>query len=208
MRLPPCDSRNRRGIASLEFVLVFPMLLILVSVLFIIARADMARVMTVTGTRNHTWAKRPGPSGSPLNWPHNPMDSQLTLPATLPVSLAPVFAGPPAQAQSQVTLVANPWAFQSVPFPSASDQAVPHTNVLSMLPLQAGIVPGFGGLCQAMAQGYPGGSSISNFVGSLVNLVGNTAVQGVGWALLGSLFASYPGIDLLGAAYGKSGSYF
>ena len=208
MRLPPRAGRSRRAIASLEFVLVFPFLLILVSVLFIVGRADVAKVQAVTGTRNQTWANRPGPSGSPLIWPHNPMNPPLSLPATQPVSLAPVISRQPGQAQSQVTLVANPWAFQSVPFPSASDQAIPHTSVLKMLPSPAGAA--LAATCQAMALSYPatGASAIQNFVGGLVKLVGNTAVQGVGWALVGSVFASYPGIKLLGAAYGKSGSYF
>ena len=54
-----CPGRIRRGIASLELVLVFPLLLAIVSVLFAIGQCDVAKVGTATDARRQTWAQRP-----------------------------------------------------------------------------------------------------------------------------------------------------
>lgn len=202
MRLSPSAGRNRRGIASLEFVLVFPFLLILVSVLFIVGRADVAKVQTVTGTRNQTWANRPGPKGSPLNWPHNPMDSQLSRTATQPVSLAPVIARQTQQAQSQVTLVANPWAFQSVPFPSANEHVLPHTSVLSMLPSPAG--PVLANTLVGLDQGLPDGPALS-MAASLIGSTVNPSLLLAALPIITNPFSAYFGYNLLEAAQGNGG---
>lgn len=195
------SGRLRRGIASLEFVLVFPMLLAIVSILFVIAQAGSAKVHTATSARNQTWASRPSaPGGSPLNWPHTPMDSKIDVPASQTVSLGPVFSNQTRQAQSENTLVANPWAFQTVPFPANGPSAVPHTNVLSMLPALL-LGTEIGDLCQAMAQAYPGGSTIANFLQGLGE-VGNVAVIAAGGVLIGSIAASIPGAYLEAAALG------
>lgn len=137
MRYPSATNRLRRGIASLELVLVFPMLLALVAILFAIAMSDVAKVQVTTKARQQTWAQRPSaPAGSPLDWvSQDPMASQIAPPQQQTVSLGPVYPGQTRQAQSKNTLVANPWASEAIPFPSLDKNMYPHTSVLTDLPL-------------------------------------------------------------------------
>ncbi len=133
MRCATMIRPRRRGIASLELVLVFPMLLSIVCGLFLIARADVAKVQAATDARAQTWQKRPdAPSGQLLVAWHRPADSLIS---TLPQragSGGPVLKGLTWQARSGNTVVGNPWASQAMPFPAQQDKNIKiHTSVLS-----------------------------------------------------------------------------
>jgi hypothetical protein len=135
MRRTPMIRPRRRGIASLELVLVFPMLLALVAGLFLIGRADLAKVAAATAARRQTWQERAQASPGPdlLRPWHNPLDSQVSSLPVQSASMGPLFPGQTLRASSGDTLVANPWAFQAIPFPPLDKNMRPHTSVLALL---------------------------------------------------------------------------
>ena len=149
MRRAPRLRSQRRGIATLELVLLFPILLLIVSALYLIAREDVAKVQAATDARAQTWRKRPDAPGGRLLQPlHNPADSRVSTLPQRSVSGAPVFTGQTFQAQSGNTLVGNPWDSQDkgIPFrPRLQKNMVPHTDELAMIgtDVTKGIFVGF-----------------------------------------------------------------
>jgi hypothetical protein len=134
MRHAPVTCPRRRGIASLELVLVFPFVLTIVAALFLIAKLDVAKVQAATDARQQTWGQRGNaPAGQTLRPWHNPQDSQVSSLPQRAVVAGPPFSGQTFQARSGNTLIANAWDSPSVPFPSLSQDLKPHTNVLSMI---------------------------------------------------------------------------
>jgi hypothetical protein len=134
MRRPPMNLPRRRAIASLELVLVFPALLTIVSALFLIGRSDVMKLQTVIDARHQTWQKRANaPSGQLLQPWHKPEDSEVNSLPQRPITSGAPFSGRTFQARSGNTLIANPWAYQAIPFPSLDQNLKPHTSVLSLI---------------------------------------------------------------------------
>jgi hypothetical protein len=110
------------------------MVLTIAGVLFLIGRADMAKLAAATQARRQTWQERAqAPAGQRLRPWHNPLDSQVSSRPVQSVSMGPLFSGQTRQAQSANTFIANTWAFQAIPFPSLKKNMVPHTSVLSLI---------------------------------------------------------------------------
>jgi hypothetical protein len=109
------------------------MLLTIVGALFMIARADVAKVQAATDARAQTWQQRPNaPPGQLLAAWHNPADSQVSTLPQRPVDGGPVFTGLIWQAQSGNALIGNPWASRAIPFPSQPNKNIKiHTSVLT-----------------------------------------------------------------------------
>jgi hypothetical protein len=125
---------RRRGIASLELVLVFPMVLAIAAALFLIGRADVAKLAVATVARRQTWQERAqAPAGHRLRPWHNPLDSKISSQPVQSLSMGPLFSGQTRQAQSGNTLIANTWDFQAIPFPSLKKNMLPHTSVLALI---------------------------------------------------------------------------
>jgi hypothetical protein len=197
-RARTCTKRVRRAMASLELVLVFPMLMGIVSVLFVIAQSDAAKVGMATAARRQTWAKRSqAPAGSPLSVSYDPMTSKIDSAPQNTVSLGPVFARRTLQAQSRNTLIANPWAFAAIPFPSLDQNVIPHTTVLSSI---EGIGVVASDICTLMELSYPNGPVLNpaSYVIEPVNY-GLLAAGGV------LLVVPYAGWNLFAAALGRPG---
>ncbi len=129
----------RRGIASLELVLVFPFLLSLVAGLFVIAWADVVKVGTTTAARNQAWQQRPQTTvGQPLGWQPKPLDGQINTGATNNVPLGPLYRGQVLQANSRNSLIANTWSNPTISFSSVGQTIKPHASVID------DILPGVG----------------------------------------------------------------
>src|SRR5579871_6645972 len=112
MRRPGTIATPRRGIASLELVLVFPFVLAIVATLFLIARADLAKVESATTARAQTWRGRDlAPTGQALQPWHNPQDSRVGSLPKLPVVAGMPFPGQTWEAVSGNTLIGNAWAY-------------------------------------------------------------------------------------------------
>ena len=103
--------------------------------------------------RRQTWqARRQAPSGDRLKPWHDPKDSQIGSQPQRPIVAGPPFSGQTFQARSGNTLIANPWAFQAIPFPSLDQNLKPHTSVLALVATQvAG--PSFAALSAAFDPG-------------------------------------------------------
>ena len=124
---------RRRGIAPLEFVLVFPLLLALTAALFLIARAVLSKSFAATTARHDAWAGRGAvPPGSPLSLNPDPTRSLANRNATSPVPSGPLFAGG-FTADSRHTVFANPWDARAVPFAGGRPAFGFHDRELGML---------------------------------------------------------------------------
>ena len=60
----PSDARKRRGVASLELVMSFPVLVVLVAMLFTIGIATKKRSQVTMDVRHQAWAARTAPSNT------------------------------------------------------------------------------------------------------------------------------------------------
>lgn len=135
------SATPRRGMAPLEFVLVFPLLLGLTAGLFLIARADMTKSFAATDARHRAWAGRPAvPPGQPLTLTADPAASAAAHTTVKPVPPGPLFGGG-YRAESRDTVFANPWDARAVPFAPGRGSFNPHLTELGMV---AGQVPGLG----------------------------------------------------------------
>jgi hypothetical protein len=153
MRRPRTIHTARRGIASLELVLVFPFILAIVATLFLIGRADLAKVEAATSARAQTWRQRDqAPTGQALQPWHNPQDSQVSSLPQQPVLSGPPFAGQTWQARSGNSVIGNPWDYQGVPFPSLANNLRTHTSVFSLIASNVA-TPGLDAISAAMDPG-------------------------------------------------------
>ena len=156
MRRAPTLRLPRRGMASLELVLVFPMLLAIVAALFLIGQADVAKLAAATKARQQTWKGRTtAPTGPDMLRPwHDPQGSKFPAASqalqSVQISAGPIFRGQNLQGLSANTIVANTWAntpgAQGIPFPSLQKNMVPHTDALGLIGTQdvtQGVFAGF-----------------------------------------------------------------
>lgn len=127
-------TSRRRAVASLELVLVFPLLLILASMLIVVARAGIAKLGTVAQTRQQTWHNGDQKkTANPLSPVQDLQGSQANSAPQVPVALGPGFNGqPPQQATSKNAVIGDTWGYSSVPFASLQPNCQPHTDVLDL----------------------------------------------------------------------------
>jgi hypothetical protein len=114
------------------------MVLTIAGVLFLIGRADLAKLSAATQARQKTWKNRDQASPGALLRPwHNPQDSLFPTGdqavQSVSRSKGPLFPGQTLKGQSGNTLVGNPWASQAIPFPSLQKNMLPHTSVLALI---------------------------------------------------------------------------
>lgn len=136
-------AARRHGIATLELVLVFPLLLALVAAIFLVARADTARTFTPTKARNEAWKKRPqADPGDVLKVGHDPIRSGVDGSAEAGVKVLPPYGRTTLTARSGATATAHTWDSRAVPFAPGRKWLAPHTDEYGMI---AGNVPILGG---------------------------------------------------------------
>jgi hypothetical protein len=127
-------ARSRSGIATLEYVLVFPMLLAMAAALFVMGRAVLRKEVVASTARTEAWQKRPNAQpGHPLQLAHNPMTSAVDATATKPVSLGKIFPGQTNQAESRASVTGHPWAKEDIPFAPGQGILRPHGHELDLL---------------------------------------------------------------------------
>jgi hypothetical protein len=127
-------ARSRRGIATLEYVLVFPMLLAMAAALFVMGRAILRKEVVASTARKDAWQKRPtAQPGHPLQLTHNPMNSAVDSTATKPVSLGKIFPGQTNQAESRAVVTGHPWVKEDLPFAPGQGILRPHGHELDLL---------------------------------------------------------------------------
>lgn len=123
-----------RGIATFEFVLVFPVLMMLVAALFLIARADTKKSLTVTVARNEGWNRDADASpGKVLELGNAPADSVVTATPAREVPRGPLFPKDTFNAKSKLAATWRTWDHRDVPFEPNRGWMVPHLKELGMI---------------------------------------------------------------------------
>jgi hypothetical protein len=135
------------------------MLMAIVTALFLVGKADVAKLAAVSKARQQNWIGRTtAPTGPDMLRPwHDPQGSEFPAAAqalqSVPISAGPLFSGQTQtlQGQSANTIIANTWAntpgAPGIPFPPMQyKNMVPHTDALGLIGKQdvtQGIFKGF-----------------------------------------------------------------
>lgn len=123
-----------RGIATFEFVLVFPILMMLVAALFLVARADTRKSLTATVARNEGWNRTADANpGKVLELGNAPADSIVTAAPTREVPRGPLFPRDTFTAKSRLSATWRTWDRRDVPFEPGRGWMVPHLKELGMI---------------------------------------------------------------------------
>lgn len=109
--------RRRTGIATIEFVMVWPLLLMLMAGIFLMARAGIAKAATATQSRAKAWdAKKKAPAGEPYVWDHNPRDSEVSGESRVTVAHGTLFPSDRFTAESSVFTIDKVWDYRDQAF--------------------------------------------------------------------------------------------
>ncbi len=142
MPRPDLHRRNRHGIATLEFVLVFPMLLALVAGLFLVARADVSKTLTATQARNELWQReRNANPGAVLALGNDPARSLVAATPSNPVRGGSLFPNG-FTARSKAATTGRTWDYRDVPFGSVSRFMGFHIKELGLITAGLAQAPG------------------------------------------------------------------
>jgi hypothetical protein len=125
---------RRCGIATLEIVLVFPMLLALVAAIFLVGRADATKSLTATRARDEAWKKRPtADPGEVLRLLNDPIVSAVATEEIRAVSPGPLFRGTNFQARTRAEVTGRPWDRRDIPFDPGRATFDPHREELGRI---------------------------------------------------------------------------
>lgn len=123
-----------RGIATFEFVLVFPILMLLVASLFLVARADTKKSLTATMARNEAWNRDTDANpGKVLELGNDPADSIVTAAPTRELPHGPLFPKDTFNAKSRLSATWRTWDHRDVKFRPGQGFMVPHMEELFMI---------------------------------------------------------------------------
>jgi len=130
---------TRRGLASLEFVLAFPIMLLFASAVLWVGRAGIARTKAAVESRNQVWASRPNARPTDAlsaNWGVGNGAQSKTVSKTYKGWFSGA-ANPPAK--SKHTLFAGTWDHRSLPFEPKRGLMTPHLSVMGKIGTGANI---------------------------------------------------------------------
>src|SRR5262245_32693431 len=111
----PCDSRRapRRGIASLEYVMSLPVLLILFAVIISTAYLGLGRVGVAVETRNEAWTRRDqARSARPLFFTQQ--EQPIVQDGNRRVRVTPFVQGPTVTATSHHAVLGATWDYREL----------------------------------------------------------------------------------------------
>lgn len=131
----------RVGIATLEFIFVFPILLSIVAAIILMARADVHKIAVATAARNDAWKKRTDANpGQILKLLNDPLQSEVTGKSKSVVPRSSIFAEK-FTADGQNLATGRPWDRKDLKFKSGQLHLVPHEAELTFI---VDNVPGLG----------------------------------------------------------------
>jgi hypothetical protein len=124
---------GRRGIASLEFVLVLPFLLALTAGLFILGMGAEHKGHSIVAARHDAWRNRAqAPPGRVLQLGADPLASKVQV--VHQENYTPAFViRTNFTAESRNGVVGNPWDSHAIPFAPAQGNFTPHLDPLSKI---------------------------------------------------------------------------
>lgn len=189
---PPPDRAGsgsfvRRGIASLEFVLAFPLLLAVAAIIFGVGSAGVRKSQVAITARHDAWQRRAG-AHAPTPLVLNPglKDGKIYAPATQSISLPTGFTQGSVTAESQNHLLAAPWDYLDVKFADNTPDFTPHTEPLTAILQNA--IPGLPSsalsIVTSLGQMFGQITSVAGPISGMTSQVVNTAVRVAGIALV------------------------
>jgi hypothetical protein len=146
-------DRSRRGMASLELVLVAPFLLALVTGLFLAGRSAIAKAGTATQARHDAFRNRETVSpGKPFGWAglaDTPGEASATV--ERPVSSGYMLRQTRFAARTEARVVGQPWDHRAIRYDPTGKAVGPHTKELGQMLTS---LPGVGGVSAAAIDGF------------------------------------------------------
>lgn len=150
----PATRHPRRAVATIEFVMVFPLLVFLVAALFLIARASIAKESAASGARYKAWAARPSAEpGQIYRVNHEPSDSRVSGQHRVTVLPGPLFRNERFTADSVGFAIDRTWDHRDVPFDRLGDFKLherPFKPIAQNIPGGSGVVTLASGLALLM----------------------------------------------------------
>ncbi|HVK10374.1 MAG TPA: hypothetical protein VM597_16525 [Gemmataceae bacterium] len=144
---------SRRGMASLELVLVAPFLLALVTGLFLAGRAAIAKAGTATQARHDAFRNRETVSpGKPFGWAglaDTPGEATATV--ERPVASGYMLRRTRFAARTEARVVGQPWDHRAIRYEPTGKAVGPHTRELGQMLAN---IPGVGGVTATAIDGF------------------------------------------------------
>lgn len=131
-------TRRRPGIATIEFVLVWPLLLMLCAGIFLIARAGIAKEAAASAARRAAFAARKtGAPGEVFLLTHDPQESRVSGAKSVRFTPGPLFRGAAFAGESRGFTLDRTWDSRDAPFAPVGDWKIdpdPFKKVARNLP--------------------------------------------------------------------------
>jgi hypothetical protein len=175
----------RHAIATLEMVMVLPLLLMLSAGLFLMGRAIVRKETAATTARQQTWAQLPNAApGDILQINHAPMASAVTATANQQVDLRGMFNGATLQARSTGTVLGRPWDTQDVPLAPGQGNLTPHKQELDQVARNIqGVAQGLGAGLDAFRQGLDPATNPVLLSAAVAGRTSNPLLQLDSWSM-------------------------
>lgn len=171
-------QHRRHGIATIELVLVWPLLLFMIVGVFLMARAGIAKEAAATKARAESYQQRPNvPTGDIFLLKHDPLASQAMGHHAIDVRGPHYMRGTVFEAESFSFTIGRDWNFRDVPFPRLGPFHI-HADVLKLI---AKNIPGVGvaivGVIQAFATTMNPNENPLMLAASVAGQAGNIAIR-------------------------------
>lgn len=132
MYAPRNQRTERRGLASLEFVLAFPIMLLFASAVLWVGGAGIAKTKAAVDSRNQTWASRPSAQPTDalsVNW--GPSNGART--KTVSKNFKGWTGGGKKNATSKHTVFAGAWDHRNLKFEPKRGLMTPHLSIMGKI---------------------------------------------------------------------------
>lgn len=141
--MPRIHVTRRRGIATLELVFIFPLLMLMASAIFVMFRGDVAKESAATRARAQVFRQQnAADAGRVLRIDHNPLDSITSTVRQQPVPLGPLFGRRTTDAVSSASITGRVWDYEDIAFLPAGRTWQPHQVELDAILRNGGFPPG------------------------------------------------------------------
>jgi|GEM_PF-5712433 len=135
-------TARRRGIATLELVFIFPLLMLMASAIFMMFRGDISKESAATRARAQAFRQQnTADPGRLLLLDHNPLDSTTSTLQQQPVALGPLFGRAVTVAESSASVTGRVWDYRDIPFAPIGQSWKPHTTEYATIARNPGFPP-------------------------------------------------------------------
>jgi len=141
-RIPRIPVGRRRGIATLELVFIFPLLMLMASAIFMMFRGDVGKESAATRARAQVFRQQnAADAGRVLQIDRNPLDSSTSTIQRQPVPLGPLFGRASTDAVSSASVTGRVWDYKDIAFLPVGRTWQPHRVELDAILRNGGFPP-------------------------------------------------------------------